>query len=126
MALISCPECSREVSDQAAACPHCGYPLSPRRTATAQPPDPDQRIKQVLLSGGKIAAIQLCRELTPGLGLADAKRHVDGLQAGLPEALRQRTGGAGCLGVILGLALVAGVLGLDSHVRQASGQPTGD
>ena len=27
MALIHCPECGREVSDQAAACIHCGYPL---------------------------------------------------------------------------------------------------
>lgn len=26
MALISCPECSREISDKAAACPHCGCP----------------------------------------------------------------------------------------------------
>lgn len=28
MALISCPECQREVSDQAGACPHCGYPIA--------------------------------------------------------------------------------------------------
>lgn len=27
MALINCPECGREVSDQAKACIHCGYPL---------------------------------------------------------------------------------------------------
>ena len=25
MALINCPECNKEVSDTAAACPHCGY-----------------------------------------------------------------------------------------------------
>ncbi|WP_294515059.1 zinc ribbon domain-containing protein [uncultured Intestinimonas sp.] len=28
MALIHCPECGKEVSNQAAACIHCGYPLS--------------------------------------------------------------------------------------------------
>lgn len=28
MALIKCPECGREVSDKAPACPHCGYPFS--------------------------------------------------------------------------------------------------
>jgi len=28
MALISCPECNGEASDQAAVCPHCGYPLN--------------------------------------------------------------------------------------------------
>lgn len=27
MALIKCPECGKEVSDQAEACIHCGYPL---------------------------------------------------------------------------------------------------
>ena len=34
MALISCPECKRQISDKAAACPHCGYP-SPARGAQA-------------------------------------------------------------------------------------------
>jgi len=27
MALIECPECKKQVSDQAATCIHCGYPL---------------------------------------------------------------------------------------------------
>lgn len=27
MALVKCPECNKEVSDQAHNCPHCGYPL---------------------------------------------------------------------------------------------------
>ena len=27
MALITCPECNGQVSDKAAACPHCGYPI---------------------------------------------------------------------------------------------------
>lgn len=27
MAMIKCPECGRDISDQAGACPHCGYPL---------------------------------------------------------------------------------------------------
>jgi len=31
MALIKCPECSREVSDKATACPGCGYPLKASR-----------------------------------------------------------------------------------------------
>ena len=29
MALIKCPECSLSISDKAAACPNCGYPLQP-------------------------------------------------------------------------------------------------
>ena len=32
MALLTCPECSHQISDQAISCPHCGYPLA-RRTA---------------------------------------------------------------------------------------------
>jgi len=28
MALISCPECQQQISDKAAACPHCGSPQS--------------------------------------------------------------------------------------------------
>ena len=30
MALINCPECSKEISDKAPACIHCGYPLKTR------------------------------------------------------------------------------------------------
>jgi double zinc ribbon protein len=28
MALMSCPECSREISNKAEACPHCGFPVA--------------------------------------------------------------------------------------------------
>jgi hypothetical protein len=42
MALITCPECSRDVSDEAAACPHCGYPV--RRPARR--PEPVQVIEK--------------------------------------------------------------------------------
>lgn len=28
MALIKCPECGKDVSDRAAACPNCGFPIS--------------------------------------------------------------------------------------------------
>lgn len=27
MAMINCPECGKEISDQAASCPHCGTPI---------------------------------------------------------------------------------------------------
>jgi hypothetical protein len=30
MALVPCPECKREVSSAASACPHCGFPAAPR------------------------------------------------------------------------------------------------
>nr|DAG43298.1 MAG TPA: zinc-ribbon domain protein [Caudoviricetes sp.] len=36
MALITCPECGHSVSDKAAACPHCGYPLGRVERETEQ------------------------------------------------------------------------------------------
>ena len=30
--LIKCPECELQVSDKAASCPHCGYPLKEQKT----------------------------------------------------------------------------------------------
>ena len=38
MAMIQCPECQKEISDQATACPNCGTPLTPEQTQPqAQP-----------------------------------------------------------------------------------------
>lgn len=31
MALIKCPECGKDISDQSAACIHCGYPIRTNR-----------------------------------------------------------------------------------------------
>lgn len=31
MPLINCPECNMSISTQALACPHCGYPVNPRK-----------------------------------------------------------------------------------------------
>ncbi len=35
MALIKCPECGKEVSDQAPACIYCGYPLNTEQQQTS-------------------------------------------------------------------------------------------
>lgn len=40
MALIQCPECGREVSSQAPACPACGYPLQAGNGPGHVPPTP--------------------------------------------------------------------------------------
>ena len=113
MALIACPECSHEMSDRAAACPHCGCPLAARPPA-AMPPadDTDARLLQALLGPGKIAAVKLCRDLHPGLGLAEAKARVDRLEANLPAGTARSGGGAGCLLAALALlTLAAGYAG---------------
>lgn len=33
MALMKCPECEREISDQAKICPHCGHPIAALQAA---------------------------------------------------------------------------------------------
>lgn len=40
MALINCPECGCEVSDQATACPSCGYPVASGAVPRPQAPGP--------------------------------------------------------------------------------------
>jgi membrane protein YdbS with pleckstrin-like domain len=40
MALIACPECSRQISTEAQACPACGYPLAQRSRGANVSPEP--------------------------------------------------------------------------------------
>ena len=51
MALISCPECTRPVSSEAAACPGCGYPVVRKRMEERARPeeamDPHQALYEV-------------------------------------------------------------------------------
>ena len=62
MALITCPECGKEISDRSACCVHCGYPLPPK------PPEPN-RFSVVLTSpphypeNRKRMALALVKEL---------------------------------------------------------------
>lgn len=107
MALIHCPECRNEISDQASACPNCGYPV--KRPAGTSHSDATM-VRQVLIEKGKIAAIKLYRESKPGLGLAEAKVFVDRMEAELPPGQRKAQG---CLGlVLLILVAVAIILGM--------------
>ena len=45
MALIKCPECSRDVSNKATACPNCAYPVARPRYG--------QRLVQVIEKTGR-------------------------------------------------------------------------
>lgn len=53
MALIKCPECEKEISDMAAACPNCGYSLHP---VVAQKPLSEEK-KKAIKKLGIIGAI---------------------------------------------------------------------
>lgn len=43
MALIQCPECNGKVSDRAATCPHCGFPLINVQTSDTRPRSPGRK-----------------------------------------------------------------------------------
>lgn len=101
MALITCPECGKQISDKAPACIHCGYPMQEQPTAAPTVPTS----KKVAIpsfkepSPQKIPAIKVVREIT-GMGLAEAKDFVeqaapyvivqDGLSQNQAEAIAQK------------------------------------
>ncbi len=62
MALIHCEECAREVSDRAAACPHCGAPLSAieRGVVTTQATGKAPKIVQLVGLGFIIIGVVSC------------------------------------------------------------------
>lgn len=78
MALITCPECGKQISDKAPVCIHCGYPMQEQPTAAPTVPTS----KKVAIpsfkepSQQKIPAIKVVREIT-GMGLAEAKEFVE-------------------------------------------------
>lgn len=69
MALIICPECEKEISDQVKACPHCGYPLSANNqeqsapqqvevtSVSLGPKNPEQKKK--ILIGGLVSVVSI-------------------------------------------------------------------
>ncbi|GEM_PF-2600390 len=66
MALIKCPECGKEVSTSAAACPHCGYPMqkatgvqSVAKKARHLAPEGPQELEWVTKWKGKVNAVRL-------------------------------------------------------------------
>jgi len=99
MPLISCPECRQQVSDQAAACPKCGYPMRPPSpVAPGSNPVADDELRRMIVGnpGRKIEAIKRCRDLYPGMGLKEAKEHVESLEGGVRRPARA----GGCLSVL--------------------------
>ena len=71
MALIRCPECGKEISNKAEACPNCGYPIESLGKAKHII---NEEYAVILENAGvnKVKAIRDVREVT-GLGLKEAK-----------------------------------------------------
>ncbi|MBI3875607.1 MAG: ribosomal protein L7/L12 [Verrucomicrobia bacterium] len=87
------------------------------RTVAASPDLPNERLHAELFAGNKIAAIKLHREAT-GSGLAEAKQHVEKLEAELraqqPEKFVKPAGKSGCVSV---LALTAAAVVVWNYLR---------
>jgi len=110
MALIKCPECAHDVSDQAASCPQCGYPI--QRTSGATPASAgaselDALVRRTLIEQGKIAAIKLYRARKPGSGLAAAKDYVERIEATVPPGAKAHSKPAGCMGLFVAIIAAA-------------------
>ena len=111
MALIKCPECAQDVSDQAASCPQCGYPIQRTNGATpasAGASELDALVRRTLIEKGKIAAIKLYRERKPGIGLAVAKEYVERIEATVAPGMKAHSKPEGCFGLFV--VVIAGAL----------------
>jgi DNA-directed RNA polymerase subunit RPC12/RpoP len=67
MAVIQCPECSGQVSDQDVKCPHCGHPLDKTKAAPAE--DWRERFRRIHSEKGLVEAILYLRTI----GVSDSE-----------------------------------------------------
>lgn len=76
MALITCPECGREISDKAVSCPGCGYPV--QDNPVDERSDLDRLVDEIyeIYPKEKVKAIKKLREAT-GMNLKPAKDIMD-------------------------------------------------
>lgn len=118
MPLITCPDCSREISDLAASCIHCGRPLSPKEaTKPIQPlPLPSRENSPgVSLNRGVVSNPPALSAARPGSGGNVAAALASFFIAGLGQIAqgRPRAGAGFFLGAVLsavfGLTLGLGV-----------------
>lgn len=102
MALIQCPECSREVSDRAVACPDCGFPIAAEfdqgQESTALVADKEQPDGALEVAGERTARIMRTEVAQP---------LVEVQQARMKQEQDKSSGGCGgaFLGALLGLVL---------------------
>jgi uncharacterized membrane protein YvbJ len=71
MALINCPECDKQISDQSAHCLHCGYPIAAGDPTSSQESAVTtqltaKKFKAVMVIGGLLFWIGLITTFTSG------------------------------------------------------------
>lgn len=57
MALVSCPECGKEISDAARSCPHCGYPIAQEPQPQDMPPAPRKSKRAIIIAACVLALV---------------------------------------------------------------------
>lgn len=82
MALIQCPECGKEISDQSPACIHCGYPLSP----TPVPEEPVYSVALLDAAPGPNDTLDILQNQL-GMSFSDAAAAIDNVPSVLARNL---------------------------------------
>lgn len=90
MALVKCPDCGKEVSTEAKACPHCGRPST---SSTPTQPTPTQPVTVVRREAGAYEALGAVASIL-----------------GVILAVAGSSTGNNVLGIIGGVVLVVGLI----------------
>ncbi|EEG75430.1 zinc ribbon domain-containing protein [[Clostridium] hylemonae] len=80
MALIICPECKKQVSDQAEVCIHCGYPLAKLRNINNTEPDLSQSLYFKLRwidSHNDVDEVSVLTSLITGINIIEASKLIE-------------------------------------------------
>ena len=103
MALTKCPECGKEVSSKAVACPHCGFPLgtTPKEPTQIEQPQPIPETADIETFHRQVASAQV----EPPR--ADALPKIAGFTN--PSTSIQPESGFGCGGCFTIILLLVGV-----------------
>jgi membrane protein YdbS with pleckstrin-like domain len=129
MALVPCPECGKQMSDQAPSCPHCGYAPQggPVRFAAVGEATPDAgRHETVLWEGGpslKLLLVQILRTLIVASAAIIAAILVHPLAVSFFEDLssgRGRTRGDGSPATLILMVIVGSYLVIRAIVLSTS------
>ena len=57
MALVSCPECGKEISDAAQSCPHCGHPIAQEPQPQDMSPVPRKSKRSIIIAACVLALV---------------------------------------------------------------------
>lgn len=141
MAIVSCPECKGQVSSAAAACPHCGHPMSgppgaPRlpaaRPATAEQTlwEGSPSIKTMALEIATTAVFSILVAVAALVAYRPALRIIAGISTGLAQIVADDEPGLRLAVVVCVIVVVGGrvarlvwrVVALRSHRYRLSNQ----